>query len=281
LTVIVDPRDVLLAVVNHEVPESEFPIRGLLAASVSHRLSAIRLMTEMEDAYIEKLMKDSSWVVRGMIIQYLTDHSDADRLYRMSLREQDVELQYFILESISGLDPEKAKAVAMHMIQTANRVPVIYAAISAIAAVDVAEASQQLERFKDNESDAIYALRAKVYAEKGNMLTMDFFKNPVAGAINDNYFEEFIRSFLKYLSAQNASIQEEGLELIQSDFFLSGPTPEYRRFYLITTMADRYQSEDEGLFKSKLHDAIRSLYIKVKDDYIKGVLKEGLGDLVD
>ena len=71
------------------------------------------------------------------------------------------------------------------------------------------------------------------------------------------------------------------MALLESDFFLDNPNPEYRLYYMITTLAERYQSEAEGLYKNKLHDTIRSLYIKVKDDYIKGALKEGLGDLLD
>jgi hypothetical protein len=65
--------------------------------------------------------------------------------------------------------------------------------------------------------------------------------------------------------------------LINSNFFLTGTYPDYRLYYLITGCLSQYNKEQNGPFKDKLEQTIRSLYGKVKDDYLKGVLKEGLG----
>ena len=280
LTVILDPRDILLAVVQHDVPESEYAIRGLLAPSVSHRLSALRLMQDMDDAYLNRIMHDPSWTARGMAIQYLVDHEDAGRLKEMAMRETDIELQYVILESLMNLDPVKAKEVAVHFLKTASRAPMIYAALKAVAAADVDEAVTQLARFENAEWDAVYAVRASIYEKKGGLLTLDYFKTPQAAAIHENYLEELIGAMLNYLATQPASVQEEGLALIRSDFFL-GKSSDYRTYFLINSLVLQYNEETNSAFKTKLHDAIRGLYIKIEDDYIKSIVKEGLGDLVD
>src|SRR5678816_4464659 len=124
----------------------------------------------MEDPFLKRIMYDSSWVVRGMAIQYLSDHSNADGLYEMALKEKSVDLQYYLLESLGEMDENKASDAAIHFLKTADRVPMIYAAISAIAKVDVDEAVQQLSHFENERADAIYALRADVLAKKGSGL---------------------------------------------------------------------------------------------------------------
>ncbi|HJW28934.1 MAG TPA: DUF3458 domain-containing protein, partial [Saprospiraceae bacterium] len=70
LSVIIDPHDILLAVINHTVSPDEYPVRGLLAPSISHRISALRLMTDMNDHFLRRIMVDPSWAVRGMAVQY-------------------------------------------------------------------------------------------------------------------------------------------------------------------------------------------------------------------
>ncbi len=281
LAVIVDPRDILLAVVNHEISADEYPVRALLSPSISHRLSALRMMETMDEPFLHRIMYDSSWVVRGMAVQYLSDHHDTDKLYDMAIKETTPDLQYYILESMMEIDQNKARDIAVHMISSAKRVPIIYTALKAIAEVDVDEAAQQLSRFEDENADAIYVIRANIYAKKGDGLTLDYFKTPQAAAINENYLEEFIDALTLYLSAAPVSVQDEGIALINSGFFLKGDSHDYRMYYLITGTLNQYNEEGAGPYKDKLRHTIRSLYAAVKDDYIKGVLKEGLGDMVD
>jgi len=281
LAVIVDPRDILLAVLHDSVDAAEYPVRALLAPSISHRLAALHLMDDLDDHFLNRIMNDSSWVVRGMAIKYLSDHHDADKLYEMSLRESKPELQYYILESIMEVDPQKSKDVAVHLLKTANRVPTIYTALGAINDVDVDEAVRQLSHFEDQNADAIYVVRASIYAKKGNVLSLDYFKTPQAAKINENYFEEFIKALTLYLSTAPVSVQDDGIALINSDFYLTGNDHDYRLYYLITGSLNQYNEEQAGPFKDKLRTTIRSLYGKVKDDYLRGVLKDGLGELVD
>jgi len=281
IAVIVDPRDILLAVFNQDISPDEYPVRTLLATSITHRLSALQQIENYDADFLQKIMIDSSWVVRGMAIQYLADHQEADQLYQMSLSETNVNLQYFILQTMAEIDPARAKDVAVHLLQTADRVPIIYAALNAIAAVDVDEAVSQLGRFEEEEADAIYAARANIFAKKENLLTLDYFKTPQAANLNENYFEEFISALTQYLSTASLDIQDEGIVLMNSDFFLNGKNSDYRLYFLITGAVNQYNEEQPGAYKDKLRSTVRSLYNRVKDDYIKNILKEGLGDMVD
>lgn len=281
LAVVVDPRDILLAVVDQHVDPSEYPVRGLFAPSISHRLSALRLMTYMDDAFLRRLSGDSSMMVRAMAIQYYADHGRAQELYEMGQAEKDIELQYYILESLQAQDPERAKMAAMRFLQKADRVPMIYAALKAVAAVDPDEAMKQLAPFESSPASAIYALRASLYAQKGTGLTLDFFTTPEAAHIQENYLEELISAMARYLSGQAAEIQDQGLAVITSDFYLRTPNAAYRRFYLITGLLQQYNEEAEGAYKGKLIQTIKKLYQQESDDYLKGLLKEGLGSLLD
>jgi aminopeptidase N len=281
IAVIVDPRDILLAVIHQDVDPSEYPVRALLAPSISHRISALRLMDNLDDQLLHRLMYDSSWAVKGMTIQYLEDHHLTDQLYEMARKESNTELQYYILESLMNVDKEKASQVAIHLLPSAKRIPLIYTALTAIAEVDVDEAIRQLGNFENERADAIYAVRASIYAQKGNMLTLDYFKTPQAATIDENYFEELIKALTRYLSESPESVQDTGIALINSDFYLKVSQPDNRLYYMITGIINQYDQEADGPFKQKLREAIRTIYHKVKDDYLKGILKQGLGDLVD
>jgi hypothetical protein len=166
IAVIVDPRDILLAVVHHDIDSDEYPVRALLAPAISHRLSALQVMEDMDDHFIHRIMNDSSWVVRGMAVQHLASHQDADRLYEMSVKESNVDLQYYILQSMIEIDPHRARDVAINILKSAKRIPIIYTALNAIAAVDVDEAANQLNHFQDENADAIYVVRATILAKK-------------------------------------------------------------------------------------------------------------------
>lgn len=281
LTSIVDPKDILLAVIQDDVEEEEYPVRALLSPSISHRLVALNKMENMEDPFLKKIMYDSSWVVRGMAIQYLSDHSDAAKMYEMAMKEKSVDLQYYLLESLKAIDENKAKDVAVHYLKTTDRVPMIYAAIQAIAKVDKNEAAQQLSHLENQTADALYAIRATVLAKEGSGLSLEYFKTPQAAAINENYLEELTSAMANFLSSAPMNVQEEGLALINSGFYLSKGNADYRLYYLITALVNRYNEETNAAYKDKLKNSIRILYGKVQDDYLKGVIKEGLGDMVD
>jgi hypothetical protein len=43
----------------------------------------------------------------------------------------------------------------------------------------------------------------------------------------------------------------------------------------------QYAAEEENVYQAKLLKTINSLYNKETNEYLRGVLKEGLGDLLD
>ncbi len=281
VAVVVDPRDILLAVVSQEIPESEYETRLLYTPSVSHRLSAFRMMTDISGPVMETIMKDSSYTMRAMAVQYYTDHLDADHLYSMSLKETDLDVQYFILESLGNLDPVQAKDLAMRLLDSTNKNPIIYLALKSIAAVDIDEALRQATRYDHNNSSAIYAARADLYAKKGSGTSLDFFKSEHAKNLPLDYLEDFIVSFVKYIYTQSQVVQDEGLQLLNSEYYLQGPGRENRRFYLIMGLARQYMEQNDGSYKSRLLEAIKRQYSKETNSYLRDALKEGLGDLID
>ena len=281
LAVVADPRDILLAVVHDDIPESEYAIRVVSDLSINHRLSAFRLMTTLDPAVMSKLMQDSSYTMRVMLVSYLVEQGDADKLYAMSQQETNPEIQYYILESLTELDKNKAKEVALQLLKTTEKVPVISAALKAVAAVDIDEAIHQLAHFRHIESPAMYAVEATIYAKKGNAVSLDYFMTPQAAQVSDEYLEDFIGAMALYLSGQPAVVQDQGLKVIDSNFFLQTADPQYRRFYLITGLLNQYVQEKDKTYHEKILDTIRSLYNKETNEYLRGVLKEGLGDLLD
>ena len=117
VAVVLDPRDILLAVINQDIPETEYETRLMRVPSISHRISAFKMMEEIPDADLVVIMKDSSATIRGLAVQYFSDHQDANHLYEMSLTETDPEVQHFILESLSNLDPAKGKEFALSILE--------------------------------------------------------------------------------------------------------------------------------------------------------------------
>jgi aminopeptidase N len=281
LAVVMDPNDILLAVVNHQVDSSEYLIRALKVPSISHRMSTLRLIPNMTAAVENKLMRDSSGMMRAMMISYFADKQMDERLYEMALREQKQELQYYILEVLPGLDPIKGKQAAMLFLEKADRIPLIYAGLKTIESQDVNEAAKQLERFKAMDSPGIYTIRASILAKQGSNLSLDYFTTPAAAAVEDQYLEEFIAAMTRYLRTQPADIQVKGLGLIESDFYLKTPNNTYRRFYLLTGVLTQYNEETDEYYKGRLLQTIRNLYKMETDEYLRSVLKEGLGNLVD
>ncbi len=279
--VIIDPRDILLIQVNQDIPESENETRILYTPSISRRISAYTSMTGISQPILDKMMVDSSLTVRSVAIQYYTDHSDADHLYTMSLKESDVDLQDFILESLSSLDKDKAKDYAIKLLDSTDKTPVIYLALTSIAAVNIDEALRQATRYEQRSSPAIYAARAELYAKKGSGISLDFFKDERAKNLPVDYMEEFIASIVKYVSTQSQAVQDQGLQLLGSDFYLQGPNREYRRFYVILGLVREYREENDGNFKNSIHALIKKHYALETNGYLKDALKQGLGDMLD
>jgi hypothetical protein len=139
----------------------------------------------------------------------------------------------------------------------------------------------QATRFDNNPSAAVYAARAAIYAKKGSGISLDFFKNEKAKSLPVDYLEEFASSLALFLSKQDAVTQQKGLDLLKSDFYLKGPLPQYRRFYIITGLVSRYNQEFNATFKEKLKATINSIYQQEEDSYLKEVLRESFGDLFD
>jgi len=279
--VILDPRDILLMQVNQDVPESENETRLLYSPSISHRVSAYTALPEISQPAIEMLMKDSSLTARSIAIQYFTDHSDVDHLYTMSLTESDPDLQDFILESLAKLGPEKAKDYAIKLLDSTDKTPVIYLALTSIAAVDINEALRQATRYDERTSPAIYAARAELFAKKGSGTPLSFFKDERARSLPVDYLEDFVASIVRYISPQPKSVQEDGLQLLGSDFYMQGPNKEYRRFYLILGLVNVYREMDEGSLKTSLHNLIKKHYALEQNSYLKDALKQGLGEMLD
>ena len=279
--VVFDPRDILLAVVNQEIPESEYLTRLLHTPSISHRISALTKMTEIPDDALEAIMMDSSYTMRGMAVQYLTDHFDVVPLNAMALKEKNPEVQYLILESLKNLSPEMAKDYALQLLESTDKNPIIRLALTAIAEVDIDEALKQSTRYDQNNSPSIYAARAELYAKKGKGTSLDFFKDEKAKQLPLEYLEEFIFALTSYLSFQSEPVIDEGFALINSDFYLKGPTQEYRRFYLMIGLIRQYSELPEGPYQTRILESIKSHYNKETDEYLREALKEGLGDLLD
>ena len=281
IAVIVDPRDILLTVQRQNIDPAEYPIRAVLAPSINQRLSALRKIDDMDDQFLHRIMNDSSWYIREVAVQYLTDHEDADNLYAMAQKETKAELQKSLLESLIEIDPEKAHVIAPRILKATNKVPLIYTALNAIAKVDPNEAAMQFKPYEKNESDAMYAIKASIYAQQAKALTLDYFKTPQASSIDEIYIEDFIHAFAEYLSTAPAEIQQEGIALMKSDYYLNGPDPEYRMYYIITGISYQYYAEDKGPYRTELLNAMRSIYKKIQDDYLKGELKAGFGNLLE
>ena len=281
VAVVIDPRDILLAVVQQEIPPTEYETRLLKVPAITHRISAFRVMEEISEHALNQLLADSSTTLRGLAIQYLADQGNADKLYELSKTETNLDLKFFILQSLAELGSLRAKDLAIDLLKTTNKNPVIYDALIAIANIDVDEAVLQATRFDNNPSPAIHAARAAVYARKGSSISFDFFSNEKAKSVPLDYLEEFIKSFALYLSKQEVAVQQKGIDLLKSDFFLTGPNPQYRRFYVITGLVNQYTQETDATFKEKLRLTIREIFSHEKDSYLREVLQGGFGDLLD
>jgi len=229
---------------------------------------------------MEKLMLDSSYTMRIMAISYLAEKEETDKLFRMAEQETNPELLLYIMESLAA-DTARAKQIALRLLDTTNKVPIIYAALKTVAATDIDEAIHWLAHVKDHSPPAIYAIKAELFAQKGNMLDLDFFTTDTAARMSDGYLEDFISSMALFMSGESSALQDKGLAIIDSDFFLRTQYPQYRRFYLITGLLKQYSLEEGGPYQTKILDTVKSLYNKETDEYLRGVLKEGLGELVD
>src|SRR5687768_1538310 len=280
VAVVLDPRDILLTVVQQEIPASEHETRLLRVPSITHRISAFKVMDEIPDHAIEKMLADSSTTMRGLAIQYLAEKGKGDRLYELSKKETNLDLRFFILQSLTSLDPVKAKDLAVSLLETSNKNPIIYEALRAIAFIDIDAALSYAAKYENNPSDAVFAARASLYAKKGT-IPFEFFTSERAKNISLDYLEEFIVSFAQYLSKQDQATQQKGIDLIKSGFFQQGPVPQYRRFYIITGLINHYASDGSTLYKENLRQLIKYLYEQETDPYLKEVLGEGLREFID
>ena len=281
LAVIVDPRDILLAVVNHTIDSTEYAVRALADVAISHRISAFRMMTEVPDIVMDQFMHDSSSSIRALAVVRLSEDGNVEKLAEMAQYETYPVIQYYLLESLRELDPEKANDVAIKILQTTDKVPMIYSSLLTIADRDLDDAAHWLSHFKDIDAPSLYAAHAAIYARKGTGLNLEYFKTKESAQMKEDYLQDYIGAMALYLSRQQPSIQDEGLALVESDFFLRTADNEYRRFYLITGLLGQYYQEENEIFKSKLLSSIKNMYNKETNEYLRSVLQEGLGDLLN
>jgi aminopeptidase N len=281
LAVVVDPRDILLAVVNHTIDSSEYSVRALADIAISHRISAFRMMTDVPDVVMDHFMRDSSTSIRALAVVRLAEEGNSEKLAEMAKHETYPVIQYYLLESLRELDPEKANEVALKILQTSDKVPMIYSSLLTIAAHDQDDAIHWLTHFKDMDAPALYAARAVIYAPKGTTLNLDYFRTKESAQMKEDYLQDYIGAMAQYLSRESTKIQDEGLALVTSDFFLRTADNEYRRFYLITGLLGQYYQEENESYKTRLLSAIKDMYNQETNEYLRSVLQEGLGDLLD
>ncbi len=281
VAVIIDPNDILLAVVDHHMPASEYPIRVLAPISINHRLSAFRMMEEIDLDLVNQLLEDSSHTMQLMAINELVERGEVDRLYTIAKSASRADVQYYIMEVLREADPMRARDVAVRLLERTDKVPMIYSSLLAIAEVDIDEAMHWLTHFERNQSEALFVVRASIAARQADGISLDYFLSKRAANISDDYLEEFIGSMAFFLSAQPKAVQDEGLNTIDSQFFLNTNEPEYRRFFLITGLLQQFVQEEDLVFQENILKTINSLYQKETSDYLKSILKEGLGDLLE
>ena len=112
-------------------------------------------------------------------------------------------------------------------------------------------------------------------------MNLDYFMTDEAAQISDDFLEDLMAAMALWLSDQPQEMQSQGLGLIESPFYLQSSDSEYRRFFLITGLLPQYVQEDNMAYREMIRQTINSLYEKESNPYLKSVLKEGLGDLLD
>ena len=276
LAVVFDPRDILLAVVNQEIPEEEYETRLIRVPAITHRISAARVMEHISDRLVDSLLADSSPTMRGLGLQYLAEKSNVERLYTAFANEDNLDLRNYILEILTELDPAKARDVALRLIDSTDKTLVIYNALMAIGITDQNEALRYAKRYEDHPSPVLYVARVMLHADEWSGITFDFFTDPRAKEIPLDYIEEFASVFAIYLSSRDPDEQQRGLNLLRSGFFLEGPMPAYRRYYLVSGLAAAYHGIFNMTFKEKLREVIREMYEQEDNTYIRAVMEGSL-----
>ena len=281
LAVVVDPRDILLAEIDHTIPSTEYEVRTLSNLSINHRLSAFRLLEDPEEELYQKLLHDSSAAMRAMAISRLAEQEDFEALYKAGMKETDLETRYFILQVLNEAEYRGSDSLAIALLESSDHPLVIYEGLNTLRVSDPDEAFHRAAHCKDHSSSAVQAAVARIYATRDDMVNLDYFTTPKGATIRDEYLEDWISAMAMYMSRQPGEIQDKGLAIIDSDFFLKTPEPEYRRIYLITGLVNQLNEEISDDYLDKILDTIQSIYEKEPDVEIKELLKEGLGELLD
>lgn len=281
LAVIPDPRDILLSEYHDRPDADEVVVRLLLAPSVNHRISAWRSLGEgLTDELLDRVMADSSRTIRRLVAAELSGRSDVVRLGRMADAEQDPLIQNDLLEFLLSLDAGRAQPLANRILAGPSRPALIAAALHSKAKVDPAEALTAVRGLAGDSSSAIQAARVLILSAN-NQADEALFRSPAIAAISDEYLQDIIHAYAKFLSSMPAARQDEGLSVMTSDHFRRTPALHLRRFYTIAGLVEQYNEESAGAYSDKLAAAIRMLYDQEKDPYLRDILKEGLGRLVD
>ncbi len=281
LAVIPDPRDILLAEMEDDPDEEDIVNRILYAPSLNHRISAWRkLGNVLPNELLDIVMIDSSQTMRRLAAGELGTRGDVERLGKMADAEYDPLMQYYLLELLASTDPQRALPLADRILGGQSRSALIAAALGVKAKVDPAAAVAEVRGLAGHPSSAIQAARITILSENGQADDSLFLAPEVAG-IADEYLQDVIHAYARYLSSRSPEDQDKGLAVIQSDHFRRTPSNYARRFYTIAGLVMQYNEEPEGPYSDKLAESIKVLYEGETDSYLREVLKEGLGDLVD
>jgi hypothetical protein len=229
---------------------------------------------------LDIVMVDSSQTMRRLAAGELGTRGDVERLGRMADAEYDPLMQYYLLELLASTDPQRALPLADRILGGQSRPVLIAAALGVKAKVDPAAAVTEVRGLAGHPSSAIQAARITILSENGQADDSLFLAPEVAG-IADEYLQDVIHAYARYLSPLSPSAQDKGLAVIRSDHFRRTPSNYARRFYTIAGLVMQYNEEPEGPYSDKLAESIKALYEGETDAYLREVLKEGLGDLVD
>jgi len=281
LAIIPDPRDLLLAEIRDEPSHDELVVRLLKTPSVNHRISAWRELGDEVPAYVmHRMAADSSLTNRRMAASYYSDRQDADGLADLASRETDPELQQELLETLGEIDSTRVLVLADRVLAEGSRPVLLATALRAKARVDPAGALALASTMTDQTSAAIQSTRLVILAEQGQADESLFLAPAIAG-IRDEFLQDVIYAYARYLSDRPAAEQAAGLQRITSDHFRRVSDPQYRRYYTIGGLVTQYNEEPDNAYSAMIVNAIRDLYEQETDEYLREVLKEALGGLVD
>lgn len=283
LTVVIDPRDILLAMIDHETENKAFKSRVLSKdLAIIHRVEAFHSLEQIDDELLYALWNDSSYTMQSMIINRLTAEGDVDRLVEMSeLDAINETADFYRFYMLAGMAPERSKDAAIRLLEKTENPLARYVAIRTLAEVDLDEALHQVSHLNNPTSPTELATKVLVYSRKEGMTNYDMFVAPPAARLASDLLQDFVGSFAGFLAEQPEDIQIKGFDVIASNYYLEQRPDDYRRFYIITGLLSQYNPNVHDAFQMKLLNAINKLYKQETNSFVKQFLQENIGELLD